>query len=284
MSGEHRGAVLISGSSTGIGRACALRLGRAGFAVFAGVRSRSDAESLQAEGSELLEPVILDVTDEGTIAATRERIEEVTAGRLAGLVNNAGVGVGGPIEAVALDDLRRQLEVNVTGQVAVTQAMLPMIRAARGRVVFMASIGGRVALPYLAPYSASKHAVEALGDSLRREMMPFGVEVSIVEPGAVATPIWDKGSEQIAQVRDEATPEYMQLYGESMEKFEQLFIDAGRGGVPPEEVAKAVEHALTARRPKTRYLVGRDARVRAIMRKYMPDRLLDRGIARQLGG
>jgi NAD(P)-dependent dehydrogenase (short-subunit alcohol dehydrogenase family) len=284
MSGEHRGAVLISGSSTGIGRACALRLGRAGFAVFAGVRSRSDAESLQAEGSELLEPVILDVTDEGTIAATRERIEEVTAGRLAGLVNNAGVGVGGPIEAVALDDLRRQLEVNVTGQVAVTQAMLPMIRAARGRVVFMASIGGRVALPYLAPYSASKHAVEALGDSLRREMMPFGVEVSIVEPGAVATPIWDKGSEQIAQVRDEATPEYMQLYGESMEKFEQLFIDAGRGGVPPEEVAKAVEHALTARRPKTRYLVGRDARVRAIMRKYMPDRFLDRGIARQLGG
>jgi NAD(P)-dependent dehydrogenase (short-subunit alcohol dehydrogenase family) len=284
MSGEHRGAVLISGSSTGIGRACALRLGQAGFAVFAGVRNRSDAESLQAEGSELLEPVILDVTDEATIAATRERIEEVTAGRLAGLVNNAGIGVGGPIEAVALDDLRRQFEINVTGQVAVTQAMLPMIRAARGRVVFMASIGGRIALPYLAPYSASKHAVEALGDSLRREMMPFGVEVSIVEPGAVATPIWDKGSEQISQIRDGAAPEHVKLYGESLQKFEQLFIDAGRQGVSPDEVAKAVEHALTARRPKTRYLVGRDARVRAIMRKYMPDRFLDRGIARQLGG
>jgi NAD(P)-dependent dehydrogenase (short-subunit alcohol dehydrogenase family) len=284
MDGEDRGAVLISGSSTGIGRASALRLDRAGFAVFAGVRKDGDADSLRAEGSERLQPVILDVTDETTIATTRERIEEVTGGRLAGLVNNAGIGVGGPIEALSLDDVRDQLEVNVTGQVALTQAMLPMLRAAHGRVVFMASIGGRVALPYLAPYSASKHAVEALGDSLRREMLPFGVGVSIVEPGAVATAIWDKGSEQLAEFRQRAAPEHMKLYGETMEKFEQLFIDAGRSGVSPDEVAKAVEHALTARRPKTRYLVGRDARIRATMRKYLPDRLLDRGIARSMGG
>jgi NAD(P)-dependent dehydrogenase (short-subunit alcohol dehydrogenase family) len=228
--------------------------------------------------------VILDVTDETTIAATRERIEQVSGGRLAGLVNNAGIGVGGPIEALQIDSLREQLEVNVTGQVAVTQAMLPMIRAGRGRVVFMASIGGRVALPYLAPYSASKHAIEAVGDSLRREMMPFGVEVSIVEPGAVATPIWDKGSEQIAQMRELVTPDQMQVYGGAMDKFEELFIGAGREGVPPDEVAKAVEHALTARRPKTRYLIGRDAKLRAAMRRFLPDRFLDRGIARALGG
>jgi NAD(P)-dependent dehydrogenase (short-subunit alcohol dehydrogenase family) len=284
VSEQARGAVLISGSSTGIGRACALRLDRAGFAVFAGVRNRSDAESLSAEASERLEPVTLDVTDEVTIAATRERIDDVAGGRLAGLVNNAGIGVGGPIEALALDDLRRQLEVNVTGQVAVTKAMLPMIRAARGRVVFMAGILGRVALPYLAPYSASKHAVEALGDSLRREMMPFGVEVSIVEPGAVATPIWDKGNEQIAQFRDRAAPEQTELYGERIDRFGELSVKIGRQGGPPEAVAKAVEHALTARRLKTRYLVGRDARMQAVMRKYMPDRLLDRGMARTMGG
>jgi NAD(P)-dependent dehydrogenase (short-subunit alcohol dehydrogenase family) len=281
---EDRGSVLISGSSTGIGRACALRLDRAGFRVFAGVRNPNDAESLKAEGSERLEPVILDVTDDPSITATRQRIDGATGGRLAGLVNNAGIGVGGPLETLALDDLRRQLEVNVTGQVAVTQAMLPMLRAGRGRVVFMASIGGRIALPYLAPYAASKHAIEAVGDSLRREMMPFGVQVSIVEPGAVATPIWDKGSEQISQIREQTSPEQLEVYGEAMGRFFELFTEAGRQGVPPDEVAKAVEHALTARRPKTRYLIGRDAKVRATVRRYLPDRFLDRGIARTLGG
>jgi NAD(P)-dependent dehydrogenase (short-subunit alcohol dehydrogenase family) len=284
VSAEDRGAVLISGSSTGIGRACALRLDRARFRVFAGVRNRGDAESLEAAGSELLESVILDVTDEATIAATRERIDQVTGGRLAGLVNNAGIGGGGPIEALELDGFRRQLEVNVTGQVAVTQAMLPMIRAARGRVVFMASIGGRVALPFLAPYAASKHAIEAVGDSLRREMVPFGVQVSIVEPGAVATPIWDKGEDQAARIREQATAEQLQAYGAAIDRFEQLFVEAGREGIAPDRVAEVVEEALTAPRAKTRYLVGRDARLRAAVRRYLPDRILDRAIARSFGG
>src|SRR4051794_8507537 len=150
---NDRGAVLVTGSSTGIGRACAMRLDRAGFSVFAGVRNRGDAESLEAEGSDRLEPVIVDVTDEGTIEGTRARIEEVTGGRLAGLVNNAGIARGGPVEALSIDALRQQLEVNLVGQVAVTQAMLPMLRAARGRVVFVSSIGGLVALPYLSPYA-----------------------------------------------------------------------------------------------------------------------------------
>jgi NAD(P)-dependent dehydrogenase (short-subunit alcohol dehydrogenase family) len=284
MASLERGAVLVTGSSTGIGRASAIRLDRAGFRVFAGVRNRGDAESLEAEASGRLEPVIIDVTDEGTIAATAERIEQVSGGRLAGLVNNAGIAKGGPIEALSIDDLRNQLEVNLVGQVAVTQAMLPMIRAARGRVVFISSIGGKVALPFLSPYAASKHGIEAIGDSLRREMMPFGVRVSLIEPGAVATPIWDKGSNEAAELRERATPEQIEAYGPVIDRFEKLFIEAGRGGVPPDDVADAVEHALTAQRPKTRYVIGREAKIRGAVARYLPDRFLDRAVARQLGG
>ncbi len=159
-----------------------------------------------------------------------------------------------------------------------------MIREARGRVVFVSSIGGKVALPYLSPYAASKHGIEAVGDSLRREMMPFGVHVSLIEPGAVATPIWDKGSDQVDELRGRATPEQLELYGPVMERFEKLFVEAGRSGVPPEQVADAVEHALVAEKPKTRYLIGRQAKIRAAVARYLPDRFLDRGIARQLGG
>jgi NAD(P)-dependent dehydrogenase (short-subunit alcohol dehydrogenase family) len=284
VANSDRGAVLISGSSTGIGRASALRLDRKGFQVFAGVRNRGDAESLEAEGSDRLEPVILDVTDEGTIEATRERIDHVTGGRLAGVVNNAGIARGGPVEALSIDDLRHQLEVNLVGQVAVTQAVLPMIRAAKGRIVFVSSIGGKVALPYLSPYAASKHGIEAVGDSLRREMMQFGVGVSLIEPGAVATPIWEKGSDQASELRERATAEQVELYGTVMDRFEKLFIEAGNSGVPADKVADAVEHALTAEKPKTRYLIGRQAKVRAALARYLPDRFLDRGIARQLGG
>lgn len=258
-----------------------MRLDRAGFRVFAGVRNRGDAEALEAEGSERLEAVILDVTDEVTITATRDRIEQETGGHLAGLVNNAGVAMGGPIEALSLEGLRRQLEVNVVGQVAVTQAMLAMIRAARGRVVFVSSIGGRVALPYISPYAASKHAIEAVGDSLRREMLPFGVQVSIIEPGAVATPIWEKGGQQATELRAGASPEQLEAYGDVLDRFEKLFIEAGQQGVPADQVASTVEHALTADRPKTRYLVGREAKLRAAIRRYLPDRFLDRAIARR---
>jgi NAD(P)-dependent dehydrogenase (short-subunit alcohol dehydrogenase family) len=274
--------VLISGSSTGIGRACALRLDRAGFRVFAGVRNRGDAESLDAEGSERLEPVILDVTDEGTIEATHERIEQVTGGRLAGLVNNAGIVVAGPIETLDLDGLRRQLEVNVTGQVAVTQDFLPQIRTARGRIVLMASIGGRMGLPYMSPYHASKFALEGVGDSLRQEMRPFGVNVSIIEPGAIATPFWGKGTEQVDQVLETMSPQQLELYEHSARAAAAAAGKAGERGIAADRVAKAVEHALTASRPRTRYLVGVDARVQATVRKLLPDRLLDRLVASQM--
>jgi NAD(P)-dependent dehydrogenase (short-subunit alcohol dehydrogenase family) len=277
-----RGAVLVTGSSTGIGRASALRLDRAGFQVFAGVRKRGDAESLEAEGSERLEPVIIDVTDEGTIATTRERIDQVTGGRLAGLVNNAGIVVVGPFETVALDQLRRQLEVNVTGQVAVTQAFLPLLRAARGRIVLMASIGGRMSLPYLSPYHASKFALEGVGDALRMEMHQFGVDVSIVEPGSIATPFWGKGTEQLDHVLESMSPEQRELYEGPSRAAAEGARKAEVRGIPPDKVAKAVEHALTSTRPKTRYLVGVDARIQAVVRKWLPDRLVDRLVASQL--
>ena len=282
MNGESLRAVLVTGSSTGIGRATALRLDRAGFHVFAGVRNRGDAEALEASGSDRLEPVIIDVTDEGTIAATRERIAQVTDGRLDGLVNNAGIVVAGPIETLDLDGLRRQLEVNVTGQVAVTQAFLPELRAAKGRIVLMASIGGRMSLPYLSPYHASKFALEGIGDALRMEMSQFGVEVSIVEPGAIATPFWEKGTEQVNQVLEAMTPKQRDLYEAPAIAAAEGARKAEKRGSPPDRVAKAVEHALTASRPKTRYLVGTDARVQAALRRFLPDRLLDRLVASQM--
>ncbi len=280
--GGDRGAVLITGSSTGIGLACALRLDRAGFRVFAGVRKAEDGEAVRAQASERLEPVLCDVTDSGQIAAAAERLREATGGRLAGLVNNAGVVVPGPIEGIRIDELRRQLEVNVVGQVAVTQALLSMVRAARGRVLFMSSVGGRGGLPFLSAYNASKAAISSIGDSLRQEMRPFGVEVSIIEPGAIATPFWDKGEAEVPETLAALGDELIELYGERLEQARALSAKTGSRGQPPETVAEAVEHALTAARPKARYLVGLDAKVQGTAMNLLPSRLFDRVVEREL--
>ena len=185
---------MITGASTGIGRACALDLDGRGFRVFAGVRKDEDGERLRSERPSI-EPLRIDVTDAGQIAAARDRVsEEVGTAGLAGLVNNAGIAVPGPLEHLPIDEFRRQMEVNLVGQVAVTQAFLPLLRTARGRVVNIGSIGGRVALPMLGPYAASKHAMEGISDSLRRELRPWGMQVSIVRPGPIATDIWESGN------------------------------------------------------------------------------------------
>ena len=210
-----RGAVVVTGSSTGIGRACALHLDRLGFKVFAGVRKEADGERLRGEASERLEPLILDVTDSEHISRAAERVSEATGGGLAGLVNNAGIGVGGPLELLPLSDFRRQIEVNLIGQVAVTQAFIPALRRARGRLVFISSIGGLIATPYMSPYHASKFGIEAVGDVVRQELRQFGVQVSIVEPGSIATPIWEKGGATAKAVRGNLSPEGQELYGES---------------------------------------------------------------------
>jgi NAD(P)-dependent dehydrogenase (short-subunit alcohol dehydrogenase family) len=277
-----RGAVVITGASTGIGRACAVRLDRAGFDVFAGVRKPADGEALVAAASDRLRPLTIDVTDTDSIAKAAAEVSEATVGRLAGLVNNAGIALAGPIEGLQLDELRRQLEVNVVGQVAVTQAFLGMVRAAKGRVVFMSSVGGKGALPYVSPYGASKHAIEAIGDALRMEMRPFGVEVSIIEPGAVATPIREKSGAEAQAGRAQMDPDLERLYGGRMDKMAALAQKTGESGVDPDEVAVAVEHALTAEKPRTRYVIGREAKIQLRLRSILPARRMDRLIESQI--
>jgi NAD(P)-dependent dehydrogenase (short-subunit alcohol dehydrogenase family) len=279
---DPRGAVLVTGSSTGIGRASALGLERAGFQVFAGVRRPEDGEALRQAGSGALEPLILDVTDAAQIEAAAARVHEATGGSLAGLVNNAGIALGGPLEVLPVDEFRRQLEVNLVGQVAVTQAVLPQLRRARGRIVLISSIGGRLAVPYLWAYNASKWGLEAIGDALRVELRPFGVKVALVEPGAIATPIWGKGNETADRLRGLMSAEQEQAYGEALDRFTAAR-PADIAGLPPERVAEVIEHALTARRPRTRYLVGRDAKLRARLRDLLPDRAWDALLARTMG-
>jgi NAD(P)-dependent dehydrogenase (short-subunit alcohol dehydrogenase family) len=276
-----KGYVVVTGASSGIGEACARHLAGLGFNVFAGVRKPEDGERVAGDR---IEPVILDVTDDASVASAAESIRgAVGNGGLAGLVNNAGVGTGGPIEFVPLEDFQRALDVNVTGVVRTTQALLPLLRLARGRVVNISSIGGRVALPLVGPYAASKFALEGLSDSLRRELRPWGMHVALIEPGSVTTPIWDKTQDYAAAVESSAPPELRERYGEMLDRIGSEVEKNKTAGVPPSEVAEAVAHALTAAKPKTRYLVGRDAKLRARMAAILPDRAMDAGIARALG-
>lgn len=202
---------------------------------------------------------------------------------LSALVNNAGIAVGGPLEFIDIGDFERQLAVNVTGVLRATQAFMPLIRQARGRIVNISSIGGRVAVPMIGPYNASKFAVEGLSDALRRELRPWGIHVALIEPGAVATPIWAKSIAEADAAVSAAPPELNERYGEVVAAIRRQSEKNATDGVPPQEVAEAVAHALTADKPKTRYLVGRDAKMRAPMAKVMPDRLMDAAIGRALG-
>ena len=280
------GTVVVTGASTGIGEAAARHLDSLGFSVLAGVRKDADAERVEAAGSERLRPLKLDVTEAESVESAAAQVGEAVHGTgLAGLVNNAGIAVSAPLEFVPPDQLRHQLEVNVVGQVAVTQAMLPLLRAGRGRIVNVSSIGGRVALPLAGPYAASKFALEALSDTLRRELRHLGVGVVVVEPGGVKTPIWDKGTETADAILADAPPEMSELYGglETGLRREARRI-ATETGIDPSEVAEVIGTALTARRPRTRYLVGRDAKVRAAAGRVLPDRAMDALIGRALRG
>lgn len=270
-------AIVITGASTGIGAACAWHLDRLGFAVMAGVRRVEDGEALKAHASTRLQPVILDVTDAGSIERARQVVDKRVGDRgLAGLVNNAGIAVAGPLEAVPIEDLRRQLDVNVIGQVAVTQAFLPLLRKGRGRIVNMGSIAGRAAMPVMGPYSASKFALEALTDALRLEVQQWGIHVSIIEPGAIATPIWTKSGTKAEELETTTSDELKTLYAGVIAGVRARVAEAAARAISPDAVARAVEHALTASCPKTRYLVGSDAKFRALLIKFLPDRWSDR--------
>ena len=249
----------MTGASSGIGQACAARLARNGWRVLAGVRREGTAP----QGTE---EVILDVTDP----------PQLQLERLDGLVNNAGVAVAGPLEFLPAEELRRQLEVNVVGQLRMVQLLLPALRGAKGRIVNIGSISGRSALPFLGAYAMSKFALEAMTDALRVELRPWGVRVAIVEPGTIKTPMWTRE-------RPDPPPEALTLYGERLAAFREFALKRSAGGAPPEAVAKVVEQALTADRPSARYLVGRDARLRAGVER-LPDRIRDRVYKRILLG
>ena len=276
-------SVLVTGASTGIGRASAMEMDRLGWRIFAGVRRPADAESIAAEGSDRLEPLFLDVTDADSIRAAAEAVSSQTGpDGLQGLVNNAGIGIGGPLETLPIEDFRRQIEVNLTGQVAVTQAMLPAIRLGRGRIVFISSAGGRVALPYFGAYHASKFGIEAVGDSLRQELRRWDIAVAVVEPGSIATPIWERGLAEADEIAERSSSAQDELYGEQLESFREAVRKTAARGIEAGKVAEAVSHALTARRPRTRYPVGRDAKLQIRLRPLIGDRLWDRLVAREI--
>jgi NAD(P)-dependent dehydrogenase (short-subunit alcohol dehydrogenase family) len=273
------GAVVVTGTSTGIGRAAAVRLAGMGFRVFAGVRKLTDAQEL-AEQTPGVTPLLIDVTDESSVAAAAETVARQTGSAgLRGLVNNAGISVPGPLEFLPLEDLRKQLEVNVVGQVGVTQAFLPQLRAARGRIVNIGSIGGRMSTPFIGAYHISKFGMEALNDSLRLELRPWGIHVALIEPGSIATPLWERGRAAADELLAKLPPRADELYGGAINALREASVKFEKQGIPPDKVAKAIAHALTAKTPKTRYLVGMDAHAQAILATIVPDRMMDRMMA-----
>jgi NAD(P)-dependent dehydrogenase (short-subunit alcohol dehydrogenase family) len=272
------GTVVITGASTGIGRATALRLARCGFDVLAGVRREADGAALRGEDGRI-EPVLVDVTDAGQVAGLAER---VAGAPLAGLVNNAGIAVAGPLEGIPLDEVRRQYEVNVFGLLAVTQALLEPIRAGHGRIINIGSIGGRVNTPFVGPYSSSKAAVRSLSAALRRELRPWGIRVALVEPGALDTPIWRKGEEGAEQTIGALSERVRTLYARQLEALVAATRKIAAGASSPDDAAQAVEHALTAARPRTLYTVGREARIQGALHSVLPARTFDALVARAM--
>lgn len=281
--GTGNRTVVITGASTGIGEACALRFDKAGWRVFAGVRKDADGDALRKQASDGLTPILIDVTNQQQIDAAAKTVgEAVGAAGIQGIVNNAGVSVNGPLEYLTSDDLRKQLEVNVIGQIAVTRTFMELVRNGHGRIVFIGSIAGKMATPFLGPYCASKHAMEALSDSLRQELRPWGIGVSLVEPGSIATKIWEKGMNDADEYERNMPEDATMRYGKAFTALKEAAQKFENAGIPADRVAKAVEHALTSGRPRTRYIVGFDATIQSVLRRVAPDRLRDRLVAMQL--
>ena len=281
-----KAAAVVTGASTGIGLGTVRVLTQRGWHVFGSVRKPADAERLTSEfGSAAFTPLLFDVTDQAAVRAGADRVAEALAGgTLAGLVNNAGVVVPGPLALIEPDEMRRQFEINFIGQLHVTQAFLPLLGSDRsrqgrpGRVINMSSVGGKVGFPYIGPYIASKHALEGFSESLRRELLLYGIDVIIVGPGSVATPIWDKAEEF------DTTPYDDSDYRDSYRKFQKLFVEQGkREGLAPEAVGAVVARALTAKRPKTRYAVVPNPIQNWFLPRWLPVRMVDRTVGKLIG-
>jgi short-subunit dehydrogenase len=280
---NHSGAVVITGASTGIGEACALFLDQKGFNVYAGVRKQADADALKQKASDRLTPLILDVTNAKQIAKAVEIVANAVGDAgIAGLVNNAGIAIAAPLEFVPLDRLRQQLEVNVVGLVAITQAFLPLLRQAKGRIINISSFGGTISSPILSPYNASKFALEALSDALRMELKPWGIDVAIIKPAAVKTPIWDKAIEAKSDLEGELPPQAVDMYGDAIDRIVAYSENANKRGASVDVVSKAIFHALIAEKPKTRYILATNRLIFTLL-KLMPDRLRDYLILQRLG-
>jgi NAD(P)-dependent dehydrogenase (short-subunit alcohol dehydrogenase family) len=272
-----RGAILVTGASTGIGRACALLLDRYEFQVFAGVRKEQDARSLAAEASPRLTPLMIDVTDASSVAQAAAQVQaSVGLAGLAGLVNNAGIGVSGPVEYLPLADLHMQFDVNVFGQIAVIQCFLPLLRQAHGRIVNIGSIGDRITMPFGGALCASKSALAALNDALRMELRPSGLHVCLIEPASIATAAADKVQAASESLIQHLPPEGAQRYAGMVRAFTRRVVERDTDGSPPEVVAAQVLRALTEARPKTHYLVGKNATRLSLLAWLLPERLLDR--------
>jgi NAD(P)-dependent dehydrogenase (short-subunit alcohol dehydrogenase family) len=266
--------ILVTGCSSGIGRATALRLAAAGHHVFAGVRKPADGDALQQAARRMpgeITPLLLDVTSPAQIAAAVQAVTgHVGAAGLAGLVNNAGIGLFGPLELIDLDEFRRLLEINVTGQLAVTQAFLPLLRQAQGRVVLVGSIGDRFTPPFVGPLGASKSSLATMGDALRQELAPWNIRVVLIEPGSIHTEAVGKLDSDAEQVMSRATAAGRALYQDAFRRFVAAFAGLHAHGSPPEVVAAAIARALAAPRPRARYLTGKNARRMALIAAILP--------------
>ncbi|MDJ0713618.1 MAG: SDR family oxidoreductase [Prochloraceae cyanobacterium] len=271
------GSVVISGASSGIGQACAIHLDKLGYQVFAGVRKEIDGQNLINKSSGRIIPIILDVTDETSIKKAIYRVKKILGSKgLTALINNAAIVIPGALEYIPVSKLRKQLEVNVIGLLSLTQACLPLLRKVSGRIINMGSQNGKFSPPFLGTYSASKFAVEALTDALRVELQPWGMHVSVVEPGAIKTPVWKKCTNDGLQIFNSFPKEVKQLYSLGFDVMYKAALESAETAIPCEIVAKTVEKILTAKKPKTRYVIGLDAKITILLSQIMPDRLFDK--------
>jgi NAD(P)-dependent dehydrogenase (short-subunit alcohol dehydrogenase family) len=280
---RDRGFVFVTGTSTGIGAATAAHLAKKGFHVFAGVRRKADGEALRAQAPEKVTPVIVDVTDEAAISAAAATVSDAIGDRgLAGLVNNAGIGVPAPIELQPMVDFRTQLEVNLFGPVAMIQAFLPLIRQGGGRIVNVGSIGGLLVLPLNGAYSASKFGIRAVSDALRLELREWGIHVSLIEVAPVKTAIFGKTFAALDGLEEKLGPDGYKLYERQIAAIREAVEKAAADAEPPLVIAKAVHDALTSDKPKPRYLAGHGGR-QTQAAAALPDRARDKALARELG-
>ena len=284
--GSAMKTVVITGTSTGIGRSTALVLDREGWRVFAGVRRDEDGEHLQKEASARLNAIHLDVTDPLSIASSARQVSEAVGDTgLDGLVNNAGIGFGGPIEFTDLDRMRAGYEVNVFGPIAVSQAFLPLLRrgGANARIVNVSSAAGKLTTPLIGPYCSSKFALEAISDAMRIELRSFGIKVAVIEPGFIDTPMQTKAQTQLPEEAAELGEAGQRYYGAALEKVQALFVRFAKTAAPPEKVARQILRGLTAPRPRARYTAGPDAKLMSLLNRILPDRAKDAILGRMVG-